>query len=340
MAKAIGQFASCAASIHFEAEEDCNVEFVVAKLRDVACGVDIDNLTVDSYNLAVSEQLQKQQEKSTKDVAASDEQQQLDASPISPTAIQLPARLHASPREKQTQKEAQSYEIGDVVEYLDPLTNLWADGEVINMASDVIREGGLPIAPGSVKITYANGSKSKWIMPQLVGRHIRMSDQPKAPLPKTGSLNKETHGWFSFWHARHVEVRKGFMRWWDTEENAKAGKAAKGMAYLLGLQQEVDGNTLSIRTSNTRGVVYIFQAATHAEAEGWSEVLWAHAGYCSEILEYVEAKQAGATIRRELTAMRTVKAEDSNEVDPLSPTAATALQSFAFDVKPNAATVD
>merc|ERR1740121_2666390 len=300
--KVIRSFAACATDIHIQSQEECTVEHAVGKLADVVRGVEAKLIDVENFNAAV----QRHKEEHPK-VQVLEEEKQGQMRYIE--SVQVPsaeavqpecAGVVASEDSARLRKKVKSYSKGDMVEVWSSAHEQWLDGEVAQVAAEsCATEEGLQIPAGSVMVVFFGGRLFAWFTPQLTETHLRPSLRPKAARPRVGNLLKETHGWFALRHTRYVELSKGFLRWWDTEESAK-NSTASGMVYLLGLQQQRQGQDILLRTSGTQGLVYTFQAASEEDAEAWSQSLWEHAGFCQELREFSEAKAMGSKVKEEL----------------------------------------
>lgn len=219
----------------------------------------------------------------------------------------------AMPVERQREK-VKLYQPGDVVEIYSEKDGKWmADGEVEEVTSETIQRDGYIIRAGSMKVTYCNGMRYKWISAAHMEQYLRPSPRPRPPDPLVGELLKETHSWFStWWEECYCELNKGFLMWWDSVQAAQNGYKPTGSLYLLGLDFRAECKTdktgnqahvMKLRSASSHGALYTFKHAGGETLSEWTETLWAHAGYCEEADEFYKARGAGNEMRKELLAV-------------------------------------
>jgi len=181
------------------------------------------------------------------------------------------------------------------------LDKWFTDAEVVNVATEVLVEKGMRVPAGSLKIVYDHGTRFKWVNPQEPEKYLRPSGRPRPPEPMSGDLLKESNYWFTTrWNKYYFEVSKGFLQWWSTSEEAENNVKPAGSVYLMGLQQQQQGEQFRVRADATGGAVFAFQAASEEESSVWVDTLWAHATYCDDVREHFEAQLGGNEVRNEL----------------------------------------
>lgn len=217
------------------------------------------------------------------------------------------------------------YAQGDVVEIYSEKDQAWMlDGEVEEVTNESSHRDGFNIRAGSMKVTYCNGMRFKWIAPQQMEQYLRPSPRPRPPDPMVGDLYKETHSWFrTWWQQCYCELNKGFLMWWETVEVARTGAKPTGSLYLLGLDMKVDAkpdkegvtnSIIKMRSTSSQGAIFVFKREDGGDLEAWKEAFWAHAGFCEEAREFYQAREGGQEMRKELLqvlARRTSKTRKS-----------------------------
>jgi len=319
MAKIIGTFAPISAEVRFACEEDATMEYLLERLRTML-PVDTELFTMENFKKA-------QEQYNMKDKSSHNSRSQSRSSFISSTTrgkvrhweiLQVPrARLatadpdlppdavNGEPSGGTMRRKAKILKVGDVVEVYSVKQQKWVlDGEVRAVTKEFLVEDGFKIRAGSMKVVFANATRFKWVAPQNITEHIRPSPRVKPPPLKLGTMDlqvssEEGTEWTTF----HVEANRGFFQWWESEELARKGMRATGTAYLLGLQLFQEAAVLKLRSSATQGATYTFTAESEEEAQEWVTALWEHAGFCEEIKDFQEAKDAGTNVREELLAL-------------------------------------
>lgn len=305
------QFANYVAKIDIKSAEKCNLAYVLEGLKNVAIGQEAGLLNIENYQRAIREhQLEhpdKTEEKERMGMRLSHavavaEQEAPELSEVCEPEAEEEESAEAEPVIFKQRKVQKTFKVGDLVEVYSVKNNKWmTDAEVVEFASEACNKDGLKLRAGSLKIIYAHGSQFKWIPPQHIEELLRMSPRPRPPPPKVGQMLKETHNWFTEWHQRHFEVKRGFLQWWLSEQEAQEKKKPSRSVYLLGLRiQEEHGKIIKLRTDSTNGIVFQFNAETSSARAEWVEALWAHAEYCEEMREFEEAKWVGIEVRKEL----------------------------------------
>lgn len=299
MRKVIHSMTACAADVHFQSPEDCTVEHVVNKLCDVVRGVEANLITVENFEAAVEQHREQHPEVRLLEEERDEQIKYVDSVKAPRPEVVRPEFEGLPPIEEtpRLRKKVKLYSKGDMVEVWSAKQQEWMfDGEVVEVAAESFISVGdcLQVAAGSMMVVFANGALYEWLTPQLVETHLRPSPRPLAPSPMVGTLLKETHGWFTFRHERYVELSKGFLRWWESEEAARKGEEAAGTVYLLNLQMQSMGQDINLRSSGTKGKIYTFEAATEEDTEAWSQALWAQSAYCQELRDVAEAEALGS----------------------------------------------
>lgn len=304
MMKAVHGIAACAADVNIQSAEECTVENMISKLREEARGAEAKLITVENFNAAVEQLREEHPEMQVLEDEREDELKYLEhLQPPRPEVVQPEMEASASTGEvARLRKKLKLYRPGDSVEVWSAAQQRWMlDGEVAEVARQSIVGDNHRVPEGSHMVVYDNGALFEWIAPNMVETHLRPSLRPRSPPAKVGPINKETHGWFTVRHMRYVEVSKGFLRWWDTEEGAKSGTEAPGMIYLLHLQQQRDGKDINLRSASTKGKNYTFEASSEEEAEDWVTTLWMQAAYCQELRDFTDAQAPNSELRKSMT---------------------------------------
>lgn len=309
------RFAPIHAKAHFACQEDASTEALLNQLRRM--------LPMDDKFLT-AEALQRSREMNQASPTGKEERRRsfrrLSHSRVKHWEVfQAPRARAASadpdmPPERQAVCEAlqrrkvKLYAIGDIVEVFSISQGRWTlDGEVSDVVDEACIKDKFRLRAGSMKVHFENATKFKWVAPEQISEHVRPSPRVKPPPAISGRLDIEVHlPESSEWVKVHVEVNKGFLQWWETEEDARRGSKSRGVAYLLGLQLNTSEVVLKVRTDATRGALFVFRVESDEEAQKWTAALWEHAGFCEEMRDFVEAKQGGSEVRQEL--LRTMAA--------------------------------
>merc|ERR1740121_135406 len=297
----------------FSSTPRTTVEYLIEKLKHVVRGVEEKAITVENFNAAVeyhkqmNPEVQEREEELKDEVAVVEQMTRPLPEAAEPTLVPPPTMVGDEIMEQEPSRlrtKVKAYRIGDVVEIYSLNKNQWMlDGEVAQVTEETVQHDGQLIVAGSLKVVYQNGSNYEWVEPAHFKERLRTSARPNPPEAHVGMLQKETHGWFAYWHVRYVELKGGWFRWWDDAETAATGRPeAKGL-YMFGLQSTRQGCEFTIKTPNSKGTIYKFQAGTEKEADQWYKMLWLHAGFCEEMHEYNQAKKGGERVQQELQAL-------------------------------------
>jgi len=308
MENAIRQFAPHSAKIVLRSQEECTVENLVAKLRSVVGNLDLELITVEHFHAAV---MRWEEEHPELLALEKKKKQHFDilhnmAAPKSKEAAPELEKSEAPQEEPSRQRrKVKLFAKGDVCEVFSVKHGKWfLDGEITDAITESSYRDGLRVVAGSMKATYDNGVRFKWVAPHEVEALVRESPRPRPPEPLVGELTKQQVFWFlTRWTKMHCELNKGFLQWWYTEEDAKSGAQPLGSSYMLGLQQQDEDVSFKLRTESSEGEVLSFIAASTEEVSTWVEALWVHAGYCEEVCEFYEAKLGGLMVRKELMSV-------------------------------------
>merc|ERR1712238_607022 len=148
---------------------------------------------------------------------------------------------------------------GDVVEVLSTSTGKWHDdGIVLQVLDAPEKQDGLDLLAGSVKIQYQNDHRLKWVPPCHLSQCLRKSQRPRPPKALTGELYKETHSFFAEWHKRYFQLKRGWLQWWVSREDAAQGIKPNGQLDLQGMELGAAATVFSLRTTSSKGRVYHF----------------------------------------------------------------------------------
>jgi len=166
--------------------------------------------------------------------------------------------------------------------------NQWfPDGWVTEVATGPAVQDGIILQSRAFKVKYLGGTcRSEWLSTQDAHKYLRVV--PSAPLAVIGTILKETHGWFTRFHKRHFSLSGGVLCWWRTGNDARQGVKPNGFLSILGLQMQMDGCLLRIKTNSSQGIVYVFHAGTFENAKLLSNALQQHLEYCSKIEDLLE----------------------------------------------------
>lgn len=181
-------------------------------------------------------------------------------------------------------KKVKPFRPGDMVEIYSLQHKQWIlDGEVVEAVSETCRDGDAEVLAGSIKVVFKNATFFQWVALQQMEEYVRPSLRPKPPKPIAGVLQKQTHCLFPYWHERYVEVNKGFMLWWENEEQARSGEPAKGSFYLLGLRLDRKyAAGFSVGAETTPGIAYYFSTDSEEKTAEWAESISMHSDYCED----------------------------------------------------------
>lgn len=291
LVEALLAFPSCVADIRIQSLAACTLEHVVRQLCTGVQGEEAKLITEENLRAAIERHREQHPEVRALEAERQEQMKHVElVKEPRPEAVQ-PEREGPVSTEtlSRLRKKAKLYSKGDMVEFWSASRRQWMlDGEVSEVTPESRTDDGLQIAAGSLMILFSNGKRFEWLAPQLAETHLRPSPRPKAALPVTGNILKEDHGCWTVRQWRYIELSKGFLRWWGSEDSARSGAESEGTVYLLGLQQQRKGLDIHLRASSTRGIIYTFQATAEDEAEVWSQALWAHAGYCQELRRFAK----------------------------------------------------
>lgn len=194
-------------------------------------------------------------------------------------------------------RKVKLYSSGDLVELYSIAHQRWMlDGEVTEVLGETAHRGGMKIRAGSMKVVYASASRFQWVAPQQIEllrpSRRRRSMRPPAADRRSGELQiMDDEWWISRWNKQYVDVRKGLMRWWDSKELAKSGEEENGSLNLLGLEVQVEGSVLRLKTSSTCDAIFSFSATSEADANAWSDTLSANSVYAAAMRDLMKQSQ-------------------------------------------------
>lgn len=300
MVEALKLIVDVSAKAQLRSQDDCTSAFVIDALRKAATVEDADVFTEDNYLRA------KQQESlEVGQTLGSQEEKARAAEKMQPPPLEEPVHDVEPPdafinvdnmRQRQKMKPLK---VGDQVEIYSVRNNNWCyDGEVAEFVDESTTRDTVKLRAGSMKVTYSSGTQFKWLPPSQFQTHVRESIRPRPPTRKVGQLTEQTRSWF-------VDLNRGFLRWWPSEQEMLAKQQPAKCFSLLGLQMqepEGDGTSFKVRSDGTRGVFYCFDCQTKEAAHQWCEALWEHSEYCWQIRELQRATDQNIEVRRELRA--------------------------------------
>jgi len=308
------------AKIKLENPDECTAENVIAKMQAVVKGMGSEGLDMENYIKAIEqERLINEAELKEREKRAEEAKKVMEETVVVATAAAVPEmEVPPTVEEKAIEEEAPKqrkriklFAIGDQVEVWSSKNDMWyLDAEVVDVAKETGGIDGLKIKAGSMKIIYDNGSRFKWVPPQQMEGYLRLSPRPKPPSPLTGTLYHASNGWFSTkWTLCYVELNRGFLQWWESQEAAKKGSPPIGKMHMRGLQQNDQDNALMLKSDSTGASVYNFKFDSAELVQQWVTLLWAHAGFCEEWAEFSKAKQGGDDMRKQLMNVLQTKNE-------------------------------
>lgn len=219
------------------------------------------------------------------------------------------------------------------------------DGEVEEVVTESIYRDGLNVRAGSMKITYNNGMRFKWVAPQQMEQYLRPSPRPRPPDPIAGELYKETHALWRTWHQQcYCELNKGFLMWWDNIKQAENAEKPAGYLFLMGMKLTVergrpDKNGVStsmmrLCSTSSHGAISVFKRADGGDLSAWEEALWSHAVYTDEAHDYFKAKEARPEIHKEFLQVLARQSSQHRKsitpmlITPMLGSSRTSLQNF------------
>lgn len=308
MDRAIRRFAACSARVHIQSKDECSVETMVEKLRGVVRGLEAELVTVENFRAAVVHHRLQHPEEQEQDQKKLDHMRHLQqvGAPRAEAAepepeLDSPSDATSIGSSRSQRKKVKLFAVGDNVEIFSSKSQKWVlDAQVIDVTHESLNVSGFRVRAGSMKVVYDNGMRFKWVAPQQMQDLLRASPRPKAPLPLAGELSLGTSSWFGMdWSRCYFELNKGFLQWWPSQERARSGAVPMDSVYLLGMQLKEKGAGFRLRSDTTHGTMFTIRAKEE-EAAHWVEVLWAHAKYCEEEIKYLEAKEGGSNMRKEL----------------------------------------
>lgn len=308
MHKAIYSLHAFAAKVQLHSPSECTVEYMIDRLRSVVCGMDEKVITLENFYAAIEyhrlahpEQQQAVEEKQEHTRMAEQLAEPLPEAAQPELVTPLPTGELGHSASQRQRRKVKAYPKGAVVEIYSLRHNAWIfDGEVTDMVDETRVIDGAQVVAGSVKVVFLNGTQFEWVAPQQISSRLRTSSRPAPPDTMCGTLQKETHSWWAYWHMRYVEVKGGFFRWWADAVQAATGNAEKQGLYLLGMQLTRQGNEFTVKSNNSGGEIYKFKADTEKDAAAWEKALWLHAGYCEEVNDSEMAKKGSQMVQSEL----------------------------------------
>lgn len=262
---------------------------------------------------------------------------------LSPEQSQDLSPVSFSTMESVQRRRLKLYRKGDMVEAFSARHQAWfQDAEIAHVVKESITLDGKKVRAGSMKVVYDNGSRFKWVPPQQMDEFIRPSQRPKLVERLVGEFSEPSEGWFgTTWTKVYFELNKGFLQWWNTLENAKAGGEPAGSIHLLGLTVQEDGNSIKVKSLDTEGEAFTFQLRRERDVARLITALYSQAGYCEEVREYCRTQDAAG--EEECVYSRPIGCEFSSPVwraavggsssFPLGRVAASGSSSFPLGVR-------
>jgi len=174
--------------------------------------------------------------------------------------------------------------------------NAWIDDGVIMEISTTIEVfQTLTLLPGSIKVQYEGEKKLKWIPESHVSQYLKRSNRPPTPKTLKGELLKESWGEDEVqWNTRFLQLKKGWLQWWDSKEEAASGEKPHQSFALVGLALGSAGTVLSLRAQTTKGTVYNFDTRQHQDPaktlQDWMQSLREHAEFIDAMKKAKRAK--------------------------------------------------
>lgn len=102
---------------------------------------------------------------------------------------------------------------------------------------------------------------------------------------------------FNSWSRFYFELKRGFLQWWVSMEDARKGAAPVGSVYVLGLQMkscEEEGGSFKLRARASGERVYKFNMGDDTAATAdWLQALSIHSVYCEDMHDYIMGSTAG-----------------------------------------------
>lgn len=304
MEKAIRAACPFNASIALHSKEDCNAEFVVLKLREIVTQDQLEIVTVENLHAATEawkeehkeEEQEKVKEEEERKMVVEQVQQRVEETPALAQEIEAEpeAEVVAGTSEEpvRQRKPFRPPNVGDPIEIFSATSGQWvSDGEVVAITMEQIEENGECVPAGSTKVVYGNGRRCKWVPGHKLADIVRRSPRPRAPPTQCGVHQLEVYSWFMpGWEQRYFELNKGFMQWWPSMDDAKAGAPPEATVHLLGLQLEQVGNCIKFRTDSTTRAIYTMKYEDEEQRTDWSNALWMHAEFCEEECEFFKSR--------------------------------------------------
>lgn len=196
----------------------------------------------------------------------------------------------------QVQEHLTQYKVADLVFVYSGANKTWLDdGVVVEVLKEAVSRDGLVLSPQTVKVQYNNRRQFKWVTLVQQAHFVKPSFRPQPPPALIGELMKETHNFISQWHVRYFELSKGYLQWWMSCDDAKKGQPPNGSLSLVGMEMDVRGTVMHLRTNNSKGIIYSFDATQMDALTKWSSGLRSHQQYCIKMQAYMlqQASEAG-----------------------------------------------
>lgn len=283
MEGAIGRFSAYTAQVCIRDQKDCTVEFLVGKL---CSALDSGLFSMSSYSYCNSTLPGSAKQGGARHahfemeaIEEEDDDEHDGVCRSGPTHDQAAVVAVSLQR-----KKVKAYRVGDLVEIWSLKYKKWIqDAEVVDVVKEKVLRDGIHCRAGSVKVLYSSGSRFKWVPPQLIETDLRASPRSRAPAAMCGKLQKECHSNVTEWCPMHVEINRGYLQWWESEEQAVNGCKSQGHTYLLGLQLRRQDRSFKLRIESASGAVFAFRASTEEDACRWIGGIWEHAAHCREV---------------------------------------------------------
>jgi hypothetical protein len=321
MEQVIRTFVPISAKVHFTCQDDANTEFLLSRLRQLL-PMDQAMLNLENLRMTSNHEQQDSEEEPIHErprdskrrrsfrsgrgvVSSRVKHWEVQQAPRARTATAHPddpPDVTKEDFESRQRRKVKIYQVGEQVEVFSMKRGVWVlDGEIADVVSEACTKDNFKLRAGSIKVLFDNATMYKWILPGRVAEQIRPSPRVKPKEALVGVLEIEVnlHDTIA-WVGVHVEVNKGYLQWWHSQEDARAGSKSVGIAYLFGLELNEGGRELILQTFATRGIFFSFRAKTEEDAQLWRTALRDHSNYCDEVCDFWETKYRAGAMRKQL----------------------------------------
>lgn len=193
---------------------------------------------------------------------------------------------------------------GCLVEIYSASKQRWiVDGEVVEVAWESIKKDKVLITAGSTKVVFDQGRLFKWVPSHKLHETVRRSSRPQRPKPLVGQIMLERPAWLgaNVMQWSYFQLRSGVMQWWETEQDAAAGKQPDGKVKLLGMKMKREGMCISLRIDNTCGESCSLKAQLTESPGKFVSAVRAHAKFCDQDQKFFEtqvsSEQSGSVVQ-------------------------------------------